>query len=249
MINDATAGLSALVVSLLGPDLIGIIGIIGVVFYIGAYLALQLGLIRGDTYLFPSLNLVASGSILISLSINFNPFAAFIETSWVTISCIGIARVWFVKHFVNLSAEEQQVAAILVPRAKKDRAKRLLRIGRFIDANEGLRIAEEGLPLEDLSLLVRGHCRIEHGGRTVAISRDGALVGELTYATGAPATASVIVGERSRLFLINCKVLRGFLSKNPDLALELESAITGDLRAKLTDTTRRLHGQNPIDIK
>lgn len=246
MIKDEPTGLSDLVVLLLGPGLIGVIGIIGVVFYIGAYIALQLGLIRGDGYLFPSLNLIASGSILISQSVNFNPFATFIESSWVTISCVGIARIWFVKRFVNLSPEEQQVASILVPKSKKDRAKRLLRIGRFVDASDGSRIADEGLPLRDLALLVRGHCRIEHGGKTVAILRDGALVGELTYATGAPATASVIVGEPSRLFLVNCVELRSFLAKNSDLALELESAITGDLRTKLAETTRRLSGKNDL---
>lgn len=237
--------ISGAVVSLLGTDLIGWIGIVGVVFYIGSYLALQLGLLKGDGYTYPVLNLIGSGSVLISLSTHFNPFSAFVETSWVTISCIGILRHWFVTRYIRLSDEEAQVAAILVPELKKDRAKRLLALGRFIDAPPGLRIATEGAPIRDLSVVVHGHCRIEQRDKVVALLRDGALVGELTYATGAPATATVVVADPSRLFQIDCGSLRGHIARNADVAAALETAITGDLRGKLAEATRRLSERVP----
>jgi CRP-like cAMP-binding protein len=238
--EPALGGISGFVVGLLGLEAISYIGYMGAIFYVGTYLLLQLGLIRGDGYLYPSLNLIASGSVLISLSAHFNPFSAFIETSWVTISLMGIARHWYVMNFLTLSEEEAQVAAVLTPGLKKDRAKRLLRLGRFVDAPAEMRIATEGEALKDLSLVVEGHCRIERGGQTVAILRQGALVGELTYATGAPATASVVVAEPSRLFQTDCAQLRAFLVKNEDIAAALEGSITGDLRRKLSETTRRL---------
>ena len=92
--EPALGGISGFVVGLLGLEAISYIGYMGAIFYVGTYLLLQLGLIRGDGYLYPSLNLIASGSVLISLSAHFNPFSAFIETSWVTISLMGIARHW-----------------------------------------------------------------------------------------------------------------------------------------------------------
>jgi CRP-like cAMP-binding protein len=236
------------VVGLLGEPLIGWIGIVGVVFYIGSYLALQLGLLKGEGYTYPILNLIGSGSVLISLSTHFNPFSAFVETSWVTISCIGILRHWFVTTYVRLSEEEGQVAAILLPGLKKDRAKRLLALGRFIDAPPELRLASEDAPIRDLSVVVRGHCRIERRGQVVALLRDGALVGELTYATGAPATATVVVAEPSRLFQIDCGALRGYLARNADVAAALETAITGDLRGKLAEATRRLSENVPETV-
>jgi CRP-like cAMP-binding protein len=238
--EPTVGGISGFVVGLLGPDVIGVIGYMGAIFYVGTYLLLQLGVIRGDGYLYPLLNLIASGSVLISLAAHFNPFSAFIETSWVTISVMGIARHWYVMNYLTLSEEEGQVAAVLTPGLKKDRAKRLLRLGRFVDAPPETHIATEGEVLKDLSLVVDGHCRIERGGQTVAILRQGALVGELTYATGAPATASVVVAEPSRLFQIDCAQLRAFLVKNEDIAAALEGSITGDLRRKLHETTRRL---------
>ncbi|MFN0115684.1 MAG: Crp/Fnr family transcriptional regulator [Paracoccaceae bacterium] len=231
---------SGFVVGLLGAGTIEYIGIVGVFFYIGSYLALQLSLVRGDGYLYPTLNLIGSGSVLISLSTHFNPFSAFIESAWVTISLIGIARHWIVTRFMRLTPEEKRVADILLPGLKADRAKRFLRLGRFLDAAPGTRIADEGRALRDLSLLIHGHCRIERRGQTVAILRDGALVGELTYATGAPATATVVVAEPTRFFQIDCVALRAYLARNPDVSAVMESAMTGDLRGKLAEATRRL---------
>ncbi len=237
---DAAGGISGFMLDLLGAETITVIGYIGAIFYVGTYLILQLGLIKGEGYLYPFLNLIASGSVLISLSQHFNPFSAFIETSWITISLMGLARHWYVTNYLNLSDEEQQAANVLTPGLKKDRAKRMLRLGRFIDAAPETRIAEEGRPLKDLSLVISGHCRIERSGQIVALLRDGALVGELTYATGEPATASVVVAEPSRLFQVDCGALRQFLAKNEDIAMALEGSVSGDLRRKLADTTRRL---------
>lgn len=240
MSAETAGGISGYMLDLLGAETITAIGYVGAIFYVGTYLILQLGLIKGDGYLYPFLNLIASGSVLISLSQHFNPFSAFIETSWVTISLMGLARHWYVTQHLNLSDEEQRAANVLTPGLKKDRVKRLLKLGRFIDAPPETRIAEEGRPLKDLSLLISGHCRIERAGQTVALLRDGALIGELTYATGEPATASVVVAEPSRLFQVDCAALRQFLLKNDDIASALEGSVSGDLRRKLADTTRRL---------
>lgn len=240
MTEVAPAGISAFVLNLLGAETITAIGYVGAIFYVGTYLILQLGLIKGEGYLYPLLNLIASGSVLISLSQHFNPFSAFIETSWVTISLMGIARHWYVTNYLNLTDAEQRAANVLTPGLKKDQAKRLLKLGRFVDAAPETRLAVESEPLRDLSLVISGHCRIERAGQIVALLRDGALVGELTYATGAAATASVIVTEPSRLFQVDCAALRQFLRRNEDIAAALESSVSGDLRRKLAEATRRM---------
>ena len=59
--------------------LLDVFGVVGVIGYIGAYLSLQLGLIRGNGYLFPAVNLAASMAVLISLTRDFNPYSVTIE--------------------------------------------------------------------------------------------------------------------------------------------------------------------------
>ncbi|GHF40195.1 CBU_0592 family membrane protein [Seohaeicola zhoushanensis] len=222
-----------------GMGVYDVIGVIGVIFYVGAYLALQLGLLRGDGYSYPILNLIASGSVLISLLRDFNPFSATIETCWIVISLIGITRL-FIVHRIALSDEQAEVARRIVPSLKKDRARRLLKLGRFVDAPEGFVLTEMGKPVQDLAMVMEGYCSIDRGGLHIGTISVGALVGELTFATGAPATATVRTTAPARLFLIDRKALLAFMARNPDAMADMERSVAGDLRLKLTQTTTRL---------
>jgi len=220
-------------------DLFGTLGVIG---YVGAYLSLQLGLIKGDGYLFPALNLCAASAVLISLTRDFNPFSMTIEISWCVISIIGMARLYLVHRFITLSEEEAEVARRIVPGLKKDRARKLLRLGRFVDAPEGEVLTTQGEPVREVAMVLSGVCHIERGTKHVASVTMGALVGEMTLASGAPATATVRTATPSRLFLIRRDALLGFLRRNPDAMAEMERSVAADLRLKLAETTERYSG-------
>jgi CRP-like cAMP-binding protein len=223
-------------------DFLDMIGIIGVIGYVGAYLTLQLGLIKGDGYLFPSVNLVAALAVLASLTRDFNPFSVSIEICWAVISLIGIVRIYVVHRFINLSEEEAEVARRIVPSLKKDMARKLLRLGKFVDVDEGYLLTSQGQPVANFAMIMGGICQIERGSRPIATISAGAMVGELTLSNGAPATATVHAVGPGRLFLIGRSMLWGFLQQNPEAMADMERSIAGDLRVKLADTTVRLSG-------
>lgn len=220
------------------------LGLLGVVLYVGAYFAFQVGLMPGDGYAFPALNLVASVSILASLWAEFNPYSTSVELAWAAISLIGIARLYVVRNHLRLTPEQAAAVQVLAPGLPNDSARRLLRLGRFEEAAPGVMLAREGVPLADLTLLLSGHARVDRGGHAVATVRAGGLVGEMTYASGAAATASVTVDAPSRLFRLDCTALRAFLARNPDIAGRMERAVSGDLRAKLDRTTAALRDRS-----
>jgi hypothetical protein len=71
------------------PDAMGALGLL---LYLGSYLALQLGLIRGDDCVFPTFILAAALSMILSLTARFNPFSMMVEVAWAAISVIGLIR-------------------------------------------------------------------------------------------------------------------------------------------------------------
>ena len=221
-------------------DSLDAIGTVGVLGYVGAYLALQLGLLKGDGYVFPSINLVAALAVLISLTRDFNPFSLAIEVCWSAISVIGIARIYFVHRFIRLTDEQAEVARRIVPSLKKDRARKLLKLGRFLGANEGLVLTTQGEPVAAVAMIMNGLCHIERGGLHIASITAGALIGEMTLFSGSPATATVRTVTPTRLFMIDRKALAGFLERNPAALADMERSIAGDLRLKLSDTSTRL---------
>lgn len=240
--SSNVASLYGWISGLNGADMLGMLGVL---IYVSAYFCLQVGLLKGDGYSFPLLNLVASVCILISLSKDFNAYSATVEIAWSLISIIGLTRLYMIHRLIRLNEEESMVAGILMSRLKKDRARKFLKLGRFEDAPVGTMLAAEGKPLEYFTVILGGRCRIERGGTEVASLGAGALVGELTYATGAPATASVFVEVPSRLFRINCDTLRQFLANNDDVAMEMELNSALDVRTKLSATTRKLADLQP----
>jgi hypothetical protein len=108
------------------PDALGALGLM---LYLGSYLALQLGLIRGDTWLFPTLILGASLSLILSLiTARFNPYSMLVEVAWATISVIGLIRLYIIHKYFRFSDDEEAAAKRLGPGLAKDRVRKLLRL-------------------------------------------------------------------------------------------------------------------------
>lgn len=72
--------------------LIDLIGNVGVVILIIAYLLLQLNKLSSDGLAYSLLNMVGASLIIVSLRFNFNLSAFVIEVFWVLISFIGVFR-------------------------------------------------------------------------------------------------------------------------------------------------------------
>jgi len=218
------------------PDAIGVLGLM---LYLGSYLALQLGLIRGDDWVFPSFILAAALCMIVSLTARFNPFSMLVEVSWAVISGIGLIRLYII-HKYSFSAEEQAAAKRLGPGLAKDRVRKLLSLGNWSNMSPGHVLTREGLPVTHLIYVASGICRIEIVGRKVASIGAGGLIGEMTYHTGEPATATVVVDAASRILAFEREALDSFLDRNEDIRTALEQSIAGDLRQKLAITTQTL---------
>jgi len=73
-----------------GP--LDLVGNVGVVVLMIAYLMLQLNKLRSDELAYSLLNAVGAGLIIISLLYDFNLSALLMEVFWVLISFVGIYR-------------------------------------------------------------------------------------------------------------------------------------------------------------
>src|SRR5262249_26877862 len=146
------------------PDAIGVLGLM---LYLGSYLALQLGLIRGDDWVFPSFILAAALCMIVSLTARFNPFSMLVEVSWAVISGIGLIRLYII-HKYSFSAEEQAAAKRLGPGLAKDRVRKLLSLGNWRNMSPGHVMTREGLPVTHLIYVASGICRIVVVGRKYA---------------------------------------------------------------------------------
>ena len=70
-----------------------LIGIIGMLLYLGSYFALQLGYLQSESYRYCLLNTAAASMVMFSLLFEFNLASALIQIAWIVISLVGISRI------------------------------------------------------------------------------------------------------------------------------------------------------------
>ncbi|SLN32552.1 Cyclic nucleotide-binding domain protein [Roseivivax jejudonensis] len=231
----------------LSPFAADILGIVGAVIYLGAYAALQLGLIRGNGYLYASLNLVAAGFVLAGMSHRFYPAAAIIQVVIIAISVIGMARLLILSRAIRFSPEEQQMHAAKFPELSRIAARRLFDSGLWLDAEAGTTLMREGETHGVLIYLASGAADIYSAGKHVGTVEDGNFLGEMTVLQNEPATATVVLARDADYFRIEGAKLRRLGARDPEVRVQIENALSRDTRLKLVSANSRLGRGSPVD--
>lgn len=221
------------------------IGLVGVVLYIAAYAALQLGLVQGSGYTYTVTNLVAALLVLVSLMESFNLSSAIIQITWIAISIFGLSRMFFLHYVTRLNVEETAFMKSKLPSVSRPLARRFLNAGLWIDDDTGTVLATEGQPIGALVYLISGKANVDIDGKTVGRLEPDTFIGELTCFDAEPATATVTLKGKSRFFWISTESLNKLCKRNPDLRFAMENAIGRDTRMKLVAANARISDQRP----
>lgn len=220
-------------------------GLVGVILYVGAYAALQLGFLRGNGYAYALANLIASALVLVSLTTAFNLSSAIIQTVWIGISTAGLVRMYWLDRSARLDEEEQAFIARKFPIMPRANARALLSAGQWREAAAGTRLTTEGERLGALIYLARGEAEVRSGDRVVGHCRTHAFIGEMSCFDGSAASATVILTSDARYFSISTEALERLCARDFDMRQMLHHAVGADMRGKLIETTRRLGDDAP----
>ena len=93
----------------------GMIGIVGVGFYLGSYAMLQTGILKGAGLTYTILNLIAASCVAISLIDAFNLSSLVIQLSWITISLIGLSRLYLFRCMHRFSLDDRKFGDAALP--------------------------------------------------------------------------------------------------------------------------------------
>ncbi|MFN0262960.1 Crp/Fnr family transcriptional regulator [Tepidamorphus sp. 3E244] len=215
------------------------IGFAGVLLYMGGYATLQFGFIRGSGYQYAFINFFAAACVLASLSQSFNLSSALIQIAWISLSLIGITRLYILNNRLRFTEDERYFLREAMPDLALLEARQFLDLALEINGEPGTVLTREGEPISHLLFLIEGEAQVESGGIEVARIEPGSYIGDVTYMLGEPATATVVAARPSRYLSFEVARLRKFLSGNPATRRELEQSAAANLRRKLVATTKR----------
>ncbi|MFD1341374.1 Crp/Fnr family transcriptional regulator [Litorisediminicola beolgyonensis] len=192
-------------------------------------------LISGTGFLYPLLNLVAAGCVLIDLQRHFNLSSFLIQVSWIAISLAGLARVSYQCRRISLTSEEESFAASKLPTAPRYLVRRLLDAGRWVDLPEGWVLARRGLPFDNLVYVVRGSVACGLEGEPRYVYGADRYLGELTVLSGEPASATCVTASPCRCLLVDADRLRKLAAMDERLRVALEASFFEDVYRKMIE--------------
>jgi CRP-like cAMP-binding protein len=186
-----------------------------------------------------ALRLLVIGSALAAITYDVvwlkDPVGVFWETLLVTVNVVQIGLLWRANRRARFSPEEDAFVSSRLSRLSRKAARRLLNRGVWSDGLPGTVLTTEGETVQHLVYLHSGRVDITLNGVTVGTCRPGNYVGEMSVLDGAPASATAVVAEPSRYWLISTETLRKLHETDDELAGAVEMGIARDLRRKIVD--------------
>jgi hypothetical protein len=215
-----------------------VVGFLGVFLYLFAYLIMQLGFIRGQSYSYPIINMLAAAFIVVSLLESPNFYSLVIQIFWIVISVFGISRIYLMSRQIKFSADEQGLVDSKMSDIPVIDARKFLRSGVWADLPVGTPLTEYNKPVERLVYLASGLAGVFVDDRKIAEIKGDCFIGEVTVIKGRPATASVVLMEPSRCFVIDAIQLRSLVQKDPAFARSLDSVLSREIDQKFREMNK-----------
>ena len=158
----------------------------------------------------------------------------FWEMMFVLTNVAQLSIIAYRNRSARFSPDELAFYDNVVPTLEPWQARRLLTVGRWLEAPAGTLLSHEGEVVRDLVFLAAGHVDITVGDQTVGHCGPGSFVGEISATTGGPATATSVARTPIRYLAFERVTLMKMLKTSSDIRHAVELAFRHGLRDKLT---------------
>jgi len=176
----------------------------------------------------------------------------------------GISAMW---EFIFASVNAIQLAIMAVTGRRKSRDEdealfietvmptldgnlraRMLKLARWQTCEPGQVLMEEGQLAPQLVFIARGAASVEKAGKIVGVCGPGDFLGEMSFLTGRPASATVRVANEVRCCVYDPVPLKALTQKNPAIRQALEFSFNRNLVGKLERMNEATHHMDTSSV-
>ncbi|MEM7248774.1 MAG: cyclic nucleotide-binding domain-containing protein [Acidobacteriota bacterium] len=155
------------------------------------------------------------------------------SVTFMLVNAVQIARLLRERRAIRFTEEERDLYETVFSNFSGVEFMRLLQFASWRDAPAGEVLVSEGEVPEGVMYLSRGGARVESHHRERAHLRPLSFVAEMSYVSGAPASATVQLTEPSRYLLWTRNDLDALFAKHPSIRSAFQSVVGADLARKL----------------
>lgn len=174
-----------------------------------------------------------------------DPVSVLWETIFVVVNVVQLLIIWYYEYHHRFDAEHQHFADNMPDTVDRSAIKRLLDLADLQRFEPGQTLTSEGQAVPRLVYIADGIVKVEHADRVVAICGPGDYIGELSFLSGNPATATATVVKPTRALVFDQARLTAAIGSDAQLRRTLESALNKNLAGKLMRSNEQTSASQP----
>ena len=177
-------------------------------------------------------------SILASAFSIFYNWVIPVEPMWIAIhwnlvfimlNLYHIAVIIYEKRPVHMNPKDKELYETLFKDLSPVEYLKISKIANWKKFKSGQKIIKQGLPVKDLVLIYNGTVDVAVDNAKVAELRDGQFVGEMSFLTEKPATATCITKHATECLVWKQDEFKELLKRNPSLYYTIQGLLSNQL--------------------
>jgi len=187
-------------------------------------------------------------SVLASLFSVFYNFYIPVEPMWIAIgwnfvfislNLYHIAVLIYEKRPVQMSPKYKELYETMFKDMTPVEFLKITKIADWIHFKEGEVITQQKHTVDTLNLIYNGTVDVTVDGKKVAQLKDGQFVGEMSFLTEKPATATCVVKHDTELLVWPQKEFKDLLKRNPSLYFTIQSLLSAQVSSALVNISKK----------
>lgn len=157
------------------------------------------------------------------------------------VNAVQLTLILLASRVRRLNDDERLFIEAVMPTLEGNLRARMLKIARWETREPGEVLIEEGQALPQLVFIARGAASVEKGEKLIGVCGPGDFLGEMSFLSGNPASATVRVSNEIRCCVYDPAELRALLQRNPPIRQALELSFNRNLVGKLDRMNETRH--------
>ena len=150
-----------------------------------------------------------------------------------------IAIIIYEKRPIKMEPKDKELYETLFKDLSPVEYLKISKVAEWKTYKSGEKIIRQGTPVTDLILIYNGTVDVAVDGKGVAQLKDGQFVGEMSFLTEKPATATCVVKHDTELLVWPQKEFKDLLKRNPSLYFTIQSLLSAQVSSALVNISKK----------
>ena len=191
------------------------------------------------------LRIMSIAASLFSIFYNYfiPPIPMWIAIFWngifIIVNLYHIAILIYEKRPVKMNPKDKELYDTMFKSMSPVEFLKITKIAKWKKFKKNSKIITQNKPVKDLHLIYNGTVDVVVGIEPVAELRDGQFVGEMSFLTEKPATATCVVKHDTELLVWPQKEFKDLLKRNPSLYFTIQSLLSAQVSSALVNISKK----------